>query len=277
MPAWRLVRDFLPLKEHLGTFDRTIATKRRDVRLYRYGDQFIDSVSDFLTNDDRGRAFGMWRWLPSWALAEAVVYRFDYAIEAKPLEVPSLTDARSELAALPASYGLDRLSLSRRADGIFPPLIVTVWMDGKGKELTSKVYLDALTAPYAKPGAGPGGDYALNRDRIESAYAIVPAEEWASGWRKSEKAAQHLVRGSAETQTAIERAAAIAEQDAATRLSQLRLRAARSAGAEMRILNEEIHREEVVARALSAAIATPSLRLDSTGLVVISGQGLGQD
>lgn len=275
VPAWRLVRDFLPLREHRGTFVRTVATKRDDVHLYRYGDPFIDSVSDFLTNDDRGRAFGMWRWLPTWSRTETVVYRFDYAIEANPLEVPSSDDPRSKLAALPVDQGLDRLYLARRADGIFPPLIVTVWMDSKGKELTSKAHLQALGAPYAKPGVEAGGDYALNRTRIEHAYEIVPQETWAAAWRRSEKAAQKLVRGSAETLAAIDSAAAIAAQDAATRLGQLRLRAARSTGAELRTLTEEIYREEIVARALSTAIDIPSLRLDSTGLVVLSGQALG--
>ena len=37
---------------------------------------------------------------------------------------------------------------------------------------------------------------------------------------------------------------------------------------------EELHREEVIARAMSAAVATPTLRLDSTGMVVLSGRAL---
>lgn len=275
VPAWRLVRDFIPLRDHRGTFSRPVATRRRDVHLYRYGDPFIDSVSDFLTNDDRGRAFGMWRWLPTWSRAETVVYRFDYAIEANPLEVPSTDDPRSQLAAIPMQQGLDKLSLARRSDGMFPPLIVTVWIDSAGRELTSKAHLDALDAPYCKPGAEPGGDYALNRTRIEHAYELLPQETWASAWRASEKAAQKLIRGSGETLAAIERAAAIAEHESFTRLGQLRLRAARSSGAELRTLTHEIHREEIVAGALSAAIASPSLRLDSTGLVVLSGRALG--
>lgn len=277
VPAWRLIRDFLPLKEHRGTFVRAVAIKQSNVHLYRYGDQFIDAVSDFLWHDDRGRAFGMWRWLPTWARAETVVYRFDYAIEANPLEVPTHVDPRSELAALPVTDGQDHLSVSRRADGIFPPLIVTIWMDDKGKELTSKVHLDAVAAPYRKPVAGTetgGGDYALNRTRIEHAYEIVSADTWGDKWRNAEGSAQQLVRSSDETLAAIERAAAIAENDATTRLRQLRLRATRSSGAELNHLNEEIHREEIVARALAAAIAAPTLRLDSTGLVVLSGRGL---
>jgi len=277
VPTWRLLRDFLPLKGHRGTFERTVAIEQSNVHLYRYGDQFIDAVSDFLWNDDRGRAFGMWRWLPTWTLSETVVYRFDYAVEANPLALVTHVHPRSELAALPVSDGLDRLSLSRRADGLFPPLIVTVWTDRMGKEVTSKVHRDALAAPYHKPVAGAetgGGDYALNRTRIEHAYELVSADAWRDQWRTAEGSAQQLARSSDETLAAIGRGSAIAQNDAATRLRQLRLRAARSSGAELRLLNEEIHREEIVARALATAIAAPSLRLDGTGLVVLSGRGL---
>lgn len=275
IPAWRLKRDFLPLRGHSGTFVRDVATSRRDVRLYRYGDHFIDAVSDFLTNDDRGRAFGMWRWIPSWARAEAVLYRFDYAIEANPLEVLSANDPRAALAAINSSEAADRLAVCRRADGIFPPLILTVWLDAKGRSVSSRTHLDAVAAPYAKPvDAHSGGDYALNRKRIERAYELVSEERWAADWRASEAEAQHQARGSEATRTAVDRATTIAERETTSRLAQLQLRVSRTAGDERRDLEKEIRREEVISSALSTAITTPSLRLDSTGVVILSGRGL---
>ena len=279
IPAWRLLRDFLPLKEHRGTFVRSIATELTDVHLYRYGDQFIDAVSDFLSNDDRGRAYGMWRWLPLWARAETPVYRFDYAVEANPLEFATHDDPRRELAALSESEGLDRQSLTRRTDGLFPPLIVTMWMDVEARPLTNRVHLDALATPYRKPSHGTesGGDYALNRTRIERAYEVIPATEWAERWRASEAAAQRLVRSDDQIVKAIANNAAAAERDATSRIGQLRLRAQRSEGSERRLLHQEIHREEVFARALATAITNPVLRLDSTGLVILSGRGIGED
>lgn len=275
IPAWRLLRDFMPLKGHRGTFSRSVAMTKEDVHLYRYGDQFIDAVSDFLWHDDRGRAFGMWRWLPDWRRDDTPVYRFDYAVEANPHEVPRAWDPRGELATV--SQGIDQLSISRRADGLFPPIIVTVWMTANAKELTTKVYLDALSAPYVKPHAATeGGDYALNRTRIEHANELIPVAKWGASWRKAEAEAQRLVRGRDDIRDAVARASTIAHNDSSTRLSQLRLRAVRSSGAEMRLLEEEIHREEVVARALAAAIQTPTLRLDSTGMVILSGRSLEQ-
>ena len=276
IPAWRLLRDFMPLKGHRGTFSRPVAMRKDDVHLYRYGDQFIDAVSDFLWHDDRGRAFGMWRWLPDWRRDDTPVYRFDYAIEANPLEVPDASDPRADLAKV--SQGTDQLALSRRADGMFPPIIVTVWMTTNAEELTTELHLDALSSPYVKPRAAvEGGDYALNRNRIEHAYDLIPAAEWGDTWRRAETAAECVVLGREETRAAVARASGIAVRDATTRLSQLRLRAVRSSGAEMELLKEEIYREELVARALAAAIETPALRLDSTGMVVLSGRSLARD
>ena len=273
IPASRLVRDFMPLKGHHGTFVRKVALEREDVHMYRYGDQFIDAVSDFLWHDDRGRAFGMWRWLPTWERDDTPVYRFDYAVEANPLEVPSRKDPRSDLVTMTA--GIDQSALTRRADGIFPPIIVSVWMTAEARELADIAYLNALAAPYSKPSPlAEGGDYALNRVRIEHAYELIPAAKWGQTWRTAEAAAQRLVLVRDDVCDAVDRASAIASRDAATRLSQLRLRAVRSSGSELRLLEQEIHREEVVARALSAAVATPTLRLDSTGMVVLSGRSL---
>ena len=210
---------------------------------------------------------------PSGAATTRPVYRFDYAVEADPLEVPSAEDPRRELVTV--SAGMDQRALTRRADGIFPPIIVSVWMTSGAQELTSRSHLDALSAPYAKPGPiRAGGDYSLNRVRIEQAYELIPAGNWGESWRSAEGAAQRLVRSREDVRAAVERATAIANRDSATRLSQLRLRAMRTTGSELVRLEEELHREEVIARAMSAAVAAPSLRLDSTGIVVLSGRAL---
>lgn len=275
VPGWRLLRDFLPLRGHVGTFQRTIAIERGDIHLYRYGDQFIDAVSDFLSNDDRGRAFGMWRWLPDWTREERPIYRFDYAVEANPMEVTHWDDKASPLAARHLAHGLDRLSVSKRADGIFAPMIVSLWVDEHGSLLEDLRQIEAVRSPYAKPVPGvQGGDYALNHNRIERAYELVPATIWQERWRAAEKAAQEHVRSDQAVSTAVDRALAVAENEASIRLNQLRLRSARTAGAEHAMLEQEIELELIVANVLENCIRTPTLRLDSTGIIVVSGDGL---
>ncbi|MEV6416171.1 protein DpdE [Kribbella sp. NPDC051718] len=273
VPGWRLLRDFVPLKGHLGTFRRRVAIERSDVRLYRYGDRFIDAVSDFLWNDDRGRAFGMWRWLPDWMHEERLLYRFDYAVEANPLGTTEGSDERHPSVAL--AHGLDRLSLCRRADGLLPPLIVSLWLDQEGALLTDTRQLGALQAPYAKPIAGvSGGDYALNRSRIQHAYELIPPAVWSERWRAAEAAARGHVSSDPVVRDALDRALAIAHREAVTRLNQLRLRSARTEDAELARLEQEIELESTVTRMLESSIRRPTLRLDSTGVVVLSGRAL---
>ncbi|MGW1802216.1 protein DpdE [Streptomyces sp. NPDC001984] len=276
--AARLQRDFVPLAGHRGTFVRKVAVEHEDVRLYRYGDQFIDAVSDFLWNDDRGRAFGMWRWIPTWPYTERLAYRFDYAIEAQPLQASPESDLLDQLAAAWTSDLVDLPSLRRRADALFPPLIATVWTDADGTPITDGRHLDALQARYAKPTpAEPGGDYALNSERIKHAYAFIPADQWAPRWRAAEHSAQRLVHSDDAVEATRTLALALAETDIATRLRQLRLRAARSEGNERAELEEEVETEALAGQALMTALQTPSLRLDSTGVVVVSGRSPEQD
>ncbi|MDQ0679673.1 ATP-dependent helicase HepA [Arthrobacter pascens] len=261
VPVERLKRDFLPIRDLRGTYLRSIAIKHRDTHLYRYGDPFIDAVSDFLWNDDRGRAFGMWRWVPDWGYGERIAYRFDYAVEAQPLG--------NETA---------RATLAHRADGLFPPLIVTVWVDDSGHQLTDSDLLKVLQEPYRKPQDKPaGGDYSLSRSRIEAAYHYVPAAQWSQEWHDAEIAAVSLVQSLAEVQDAIATALQQAQADSAKRVKQLMLRATRAAGSERVALEHEATVEEAAGLALTKAIATPTLRLDGTGIVIVSGEELTMD
>ncbi|MFF2351872.1 protein DpdE [Kitasatospora sp. NPDC058115] len=279
VPASRLQRDFVPLEGHHGTFVREAAVVNDGVRLYRYGDRFIDSVSDFLWHDDRGRAFGMWRWRPDWSHAERVAYRFDYAVEARPLQADAQMDPvdRMTMAWLEQVIK-DPAALQRRADGLFPPLIATIWVDVQGAQVTDPEHLSVLQERYAKPDSpNASGDYALNADRIEHAYELVSMDVWEERWRAADRAAQELVLGGGAVVEACERAVAVAEADVATRLAQLNLRAVHADGAERATLEEEVERESVAGEELLSALRKPSLRLDSTGVVVVSGRSLDQD
>lgn len=263
VPLERLERHFLPIRNQRGTYLRRAAIKHKDTHLYRYGDPFIEAVSDFLWHDDRGRAFGMWRWRPDWGYGERIAYRFDYAIEAKPDE---------KAFDLPSG---ETVTLMHRADGLFPPLIVTVWVDELGRQLSDSSLLNVLQEPYAKPDdTSAGGDYSLNRSRIEAAYQYIPAPQWSKRWQDAEACAVNLVMSLAEVQGAIKTGLDHAAAESAKRVKQLRLRSARVAGNEHEALEREVAFEEAVGRSLCKAIENPALRLDSTGVVILSAEEL---
>lgn len=269
----RLERDFLPIRDQRGTYLRGVAIKRSGTHLYRYGDPFIEAVSDFLWHDDRGRAFGMWRWLPEWGYGERVAYRFDYAVEAQPPDNEAAGDLHRQVPDW--HNAADRATLMHRADGLFPPLIVTVWVDERGQQLDDSPLLDVLQEPYVKPQDKPaGGDYSLNRSRIEAAYNYVPDAQWSQRWHDAEAAAVNLVRGLPEVQDAIVAGLQHARADSAKRVRQLQLRAVRAAGSERVALERDLAFEETAEWALTTAIETPTLRLDCTGIVIVSGEEL---
>ncbi|MEV7842271.1 hypothetical protein AB0O77_34470 [Streptomyces albidoflavus] len=93
----------------------------------------------------------------------------------------------------------------------------------------------------------------------------------------AERSAQRLAHTDDAAEATRIRALTLAETDIAHRLRQLRLRAARSAGIERAELEEEVETEALAGQALMTALQTPSLRLDSTGVVVVSGRSPEQD
>jgi ATP-dependent helicase HepA len=150
-----------------------------------------------------------------------------------------------------------------------------VWVDERGQQLADARLLDVLQKPYAKPqDKSTGGDYSLNRSRIEAAYRCVSAAQWSQSWHDAETAAVNLVRGLPEVQDAITTSLQHVHADSAKRVKQLQLRAARAEGRERAALTKEVAFEEATGQALAAAIETPTLRLDSTGIVILSGEEL---
>lgn len=267
VPTWRILRDFVPLERTVGTFRRELAVERPGTHLYRYGEPLVDAVADFLWHDDRGRAFGMWRWVPGWNRAERPAYRFDYHVEL----APELWTAVMRQAA----GRLDEKAVQRRADAVFPPVIISLWLDELGKPIADEDLLRTLERPYRKPSSlhdPEGGDFSLNNQRVAWAYELIPAERWNESWRGAESAAEARVRSHPSVVDAVERGTAQARVLLEGRLHQLRLRALRASEDERGPLEAEIALEESLAEAMKAAIAVPQLELDSTGLVIVSGE-----
>ncbi|UQB75383.1 hypothetical protein KI427_09160 [Rhodococcus ruber] len=266
IPLWRLRRDFVPLEGQVGTFRREIAVAKPGVRLYRYGSPFIDAVSDFVWNDDRGRAFGMWRYHPEWKYEELVAYRFDFHIEADLPEANSL----SFLAAADESH-----AIRRRADALFPPAIETVWIDVTGNVISDPEVLAILDERYRKPRTlGEAGDFSINITRLQRVFRIVPKPVWRDEWRAAESAARSAVLELDRVHDRISTGSSLCAHDHRTRIRQLALREKYASAEEAATLASERRLESDLSHTLSDAIANPSLRLDSTGIVIVSGYSI---
>lgn len=263
IPLWRLRRDFVPLEGQTGTFRREVSVSNPGVRLYRYGAPFVDAVADFVWNDDRGRAFGMWRYLPEWEYEELVAYRFDFHIEADlAMTKPSTPSDESH-------------AMRRRADSLFPPAIETVWVDVNGEVIRDPAILDILTERYRKPRIpGDAGDFSINITRLQRVFRVVPKSLWRDEWRAAESAARNAILGLERVRNRIVTGSALCADDNRTRTRQLTLREHYASPAEAAALASERAVESRMSRTLSAAISTPSLRLDSTGIMIVAGYSI---
>ncbi|GAB3333751.1 hypothetical protein GCM10027452_07190 [Micromonospora halotolerans] len=256
----------VPIEGHTGTFRRSVAVRTPALQIYRQGAPLIDAVADFLWHDDRGRSYGMWRWLPGWDRPERPAYRFDYHIEAAP--------EFGRVASEHATGKLDARAVQRRADALFPPVIVSLWLDERGQLITDCDFLAALERPYRKP-QGPndphGGDFSLNKNRIAWAYDFIPEQRWPGAWREAQAEAEQLVRSHPAVMDAVAKGTAQAGPMLEGRIRQIRLRALRVPDEERAVLEHEVALEEAIAEVIHEAIRQPQLRLDSTGFVLVSG------
>ncbi|MFW0793304.1 protein DpdE [Gordonia sp. CPCC 205515] len=266
IPLSRLRRDFVPIEGQAGTFRREIAVATPDVRLFRYGSRFINAVSDFIMNDDRGRAFGMWRYDTDWEYEELVAFRFDFHVEANielASGVESSADSDGSRAAL------------RRADSLFPPAIETVWVDSAGSIITEPATLAVLNRHYRKRRVpGESDDFSLNLQRLQKAFRLVPQSSWLDQWRAAEAAAKRAITGLPRVQEKIATGMSLCSEDSNGRIQQLALREQYASAEEVAALASERTAEAYMAQTLSEAIAEPALRLDSTGIVIVAGHSI---
>jgi ATP-dependent helicase HepA len=267
IPLWRVRRDFVGIEGQTGTFRRDVAVELPNVRLYRYGSPFVDAVCDFVWHDDRGRCFGLWRHDPDWKYEELVAYRFDYHVEAdlpQPSPLAAMSDADESHA------------IQRRADSIFPPAVETVWMDLDGTAIIDSDVVEVLERRYRKPTSmEKGGDLNLNPARLQEAYQLLPQADWRDAWRANEVAARKRVVTLESFITRVDSSLELCAQDAATRQRQLALRESYTEGEEASALRTEREVENAMAKTLKSAVRDPRLSLDSTGIMIVAGYGLG--
>jgi ATP-dependent helicase HepA len=269
VPADVLLDRFKPFLEgYSATFDREVCALQPTAALLRIGDAFVDAVAAYLTWDDRGQAFAIWRHVPSWPAepgAEWLGFRFNYVIEA------DVDAAGSVLAEL---FGTAALSaVRRRADAWFPPRISTTYIDGDGKPVLAPMLLAVLDAPYVAVKDG-GGDTNLAKEKVEIIASCVDPERWPTLCREACDASMGVLVESQEFRDACERSAAQARAELNVRVEQLRLRSAdeRQGDAPAAQSDDDCAAERRLGDALIDGILRPHVRLDSVGFLIVSGR-----
>ena len=243
-----------------------------NAHVLRYGSAFWRGLEQFSLLDERGRSSAMWRSVPDWSGIDIVdiFMRFDFLVEGDVTEAFALS---KEVGHGEGSY----FALRRRVDAVFEPMVVTVWLDSEYKEVTDQTVLERLNAPYMKEShLGKGQDFNLTPERwdVLRKLGVSAIEDWPVHVRHSRSVAEQVLRELEEFEVKI--------RDAGN-LSQIRhriydvQRQARLAFMELDGLDaarEATLFEAQLDRALSAGVASPSIRVDAVQAVFVSNRNL---
>ena len=274
IPVQDIKTHFADCGELSGTYNRRISTQHPGVNLYRIGEGFVDALASYIHWDDRGQAFAMWRCDRSWdagAGMEWFGFRFNYVVEAN-LEIAKqvLTDCELDKSKF--------LSLKRRADALFPPIIETIFIEARYEPMSlveDEALLQILQRSYKGKSSHPCRDYNLAKSRLSVLNEFVDESKWADLCSLARQTSEILLRDRTFLISLCEQRARIADQKLGNRLDQLRLRLNRLAESEQNshsLLAEEYNRETALSQAILEGIRHPQIKLDSVGFMIVSGR-----
>jgi len=256
VPGDWILRLFRAQHKHPGTFSRIAATRTPDVRLFRTGLPICDAIADYSRWDDRGRAFACWRYRAVFTGRDpTAAFRFDYVIEA---------DAEQARAELNLDRGVTP-ALQRQLDGLFPPLLKTVWVDTSGVEIHDKAWLSLLTEPYNQDL----GDANLRSDAFGPVDALFGVNRWEPLCRQARSGSERALRLGAQFRAYVQDHLDRARSALDARLEIVRARANRPFA--QATASAEVARESKLGAALLDCVAAPRVRVEAVGFVVLAG------
>ena len=249
------------------TYQRGQAALARGLRLVRPGHELLESVEVLLRQDDRGTAFATWRSDPRWTgegRGRWLGFRLTYVLQA---------NIEKALEALGESFEGANLeySLRRRMDSLLPPWICSMDMDIEFQPVTDPLLLDILTLPYSKSlGESSHRDYNLG-SRRDALYDAIGFNELAQACHKVRAASESLLRSTHDFQQWIDVEGRKAINDIEADSERLRRRQCAS-HKETGLADPGLARDIRINECAILSVASPSIRLDSIGLFVVSNE-----
>ena len=271
----------LPLRELLGrfsvavdpningflsypmTFHRGTACSH-GVRVARIGEPFITAMQNYTRWDDRGTSFAMWRHVPRAELPDdpQVYFRFDFLVEA---------DIERAVDGLTGYEHITEEAVRLRADGLFPPLMNTVWVRSDGKKIDDEDIQEILDMPYDSDGTKRfGRDYNLNAERWERIEEMYDRESWTATCHEVRDEAEAVLADEVSLKERCERYADRADRRSRRRIDRLRTRAERAGDQTRDLEMKQLELEQQLVDALEDGIRTPAIELDAVGAIFLS-------
>jgi ATP-dependent helicase HepA len=242
--------------EQFGTYNRRIANNNSGIKLFRIGEGFVESLSNYINWDDRGQAFAMWRTDKTWASGEGMEwlgFRFNYIVETN-LNNANLDNSKQKI-------------FQRFTDALFPPILETTFVDARNQPMClveDKSLLNILQRPYGD------NDYNLAKNRLKILDDLMNTTEWQDFCYQGRDTFLELLINRPQFINLCEERAKVAEKKLGNRLQKLRLRFNHQSWDS--VLSEELNIETQLSEAFLEGIRHPQIRLDSVGFIIVSGR-----
>ena len=250
------------------TYERQSAARRRGLRLVRPGLELVDNLEKMLRWDDRGTAYATWRVEPDWQVESRgpwLGFRLVFVVEASLEAAQEVLGNSSRSETFPISLA----GIKRRLDSILPPWTDQLYIDIQVQPVSDPVLLGVLGRPYTtQPDASGRRDFNLG-GRRNALYEAIGFEELFSACNRVRREGEVRLRASEQFNSLVNdrMQSALAELDVSRRGLERRGKAileesgGTASGLELDIL---------VNSAVAAGIESPTIRLDSIGLIIVS-------
>ncbi|MDB9350080.1 protein DpdE [Nodularia spumigena] len=255
--------------DQFGTYNRRIANQNSGTKLFRIGEGLIEALVSHINWDDRGKAFAVWRTDETWDAKEGKEwfgFRFNFVVETH-------LEAVKEVLTTHKLDNSQLKTLKRRVDALFPPMLETIFVDGRSNPMSlveDKSLLNILQRPYKDRNTDRARDFNLAKERLGIIDAFVDASEWKNFCLQARSSSGELLLNHPKFIKLHEQYAQIAEQKLNKKVEQLKLRLKRQK--DDSVLTEELQIETALSTAILDGIRQPQIRLDSVGFIVVSGR-----
>ena len=246
------------------TFDRVVSQKR-ETRLLRVGDPFVDAFENYTRWDDRGVCFAFWRYCKTYKPIEDpdVFFRFDYVLSPNPM--PLLDLCKTMICS-------NVNSLLRRTRAIMKPHFETIWLDSNLEQVlpNNERFDRFLKTPFGKSAHAWGRDFNLNSDRWKVASKLYGMSDWRDLCYEARRKSEVILREHSKLPDLTDSCVAKAKELAQGVEQQFRSRLSMACGEVLKSLQDELEFERAFLKAQIESFTQPELRADSIGAVFLS-------
>jgi hypothetical protein len=233
--------------------------------LLRVGHPFVAAVERMIEADVRGRAWVLWRHVPTATVGARLYFCFQFALE-------------TDVAPVRAAYGTltpDESALRRMGDQALAPEHATVWVSAAGQVEVREAIVAILARPYRAVEHG-GSDTNVRGDGWLTVGEHIPLVDWAERCAAARQAAERWLRSRPEFHARCAAGAGRIQADAAVRGQRSRARLLRLHGPAHKAEASALELESAIAAGLAKGALAPTARVDVAGAVVLSSIRMGR-